>query len=80
MRVHLLAVSVLLAVLVLQTTPAQADMNSEIGACPCHLTAEPVCGSDNKTYMNECRLDCDAKYTIGLYKVKDGECNEEPSM
>uniref|UniRef100_A0A182WTA9 Kazal-like domain-containing protein n=1 Tax=Anopheles quadriannulatus TaxID=34691 RepID=A0A182WTA9_ANOQN len=69
MRVHLLAVSVLLAVLVLQTTPAQADMNSGIGACPCHMIAEPVCGSDNKTYGNDCELNCDAKYTTGLYKT-----------
>ena len=26
--------------------------------CPCSRSVQPVCGSDNKTYLNECMLEC----------------------
>uniref|UniRef100_A0A2Y9D2G9 Kazal-like domain-containing protein n=2 Tax=gambiae species complex TaxID=44542 RepID=A0A2Y9D2G9_ANOGA len=80
MRVYFLAVSVLLVVFVVQYTPAQADMILDIENCPCFLIITPVCGSDNKSYDNECHLNCNAKHSIGLHKVKDGACNSEPSM
>ena len=81
MRVHLLAVSVLLVVLALQTTPAQADINSEMATCACQLIYRPVCASNNESFSNECVLKCASETptgrSIGLHKVKDGNCNGE---
>uniref|UniRef100_A0A182NE55 Kazal-like domain-containing protein n=1 Tax=Anopheles dirus TaxID=7168 RepID=A0A182NE55_9DIPT len=81
MRAHLLVASVLLVVLALQATPAEADIYSEMATCACHLLYRPVCASNNESYSNDCVLNCAMNTPTGrsikLHKVKDGNCNEE---
>lgn len=81
MRAHLLAVSILLVILAVQTTQVEADIYSEMATCACHLLYRPVCASNNETYSNECVLKCASETPtgrrIGLHKVKDGNCNED---
>jgi len=41
--------------------------------CICYLRLEPLCGSDNITYPNECALNC-AALTKPVKVVKKGPC------
>uniref|UniRef100_A0A182W9R4 Kazal-like domain-containing protein n=1 Tax=Anopheles minimus TaxID=112268 RepID=A0A182W9R4_9DIPT len=81
MRAQLLAVSILLVVLALQTTQVEADIYSEMATCACPLLYRPICASNNETYSNECVLKCaidtPTGRSIGLHKVKEGNCNED---
>merc|ERR1711936_192854 len=44
-------------------------------ACP--TIYHPVCGSDGKTYANECLLDSDKCENEQLYVVHSGKCGDE---
>ncbi|KAK9803745.1 hypothetical protein WJX73_010691 [Symbiochloris irregularis] len=47
------------------------------GDCFCTALYAPVCGTDNKTYPNECVLNCAG--TAGLKVAAQGECGSTPS-
>lgn len=43
--------------------------------CICPAIYAPVCGSNGKDYSNECVLNCEKQYTIGLTVAKQGLCS-----
>lgn len=43
--------------------------------CVCPFNYSPVCGSDGKTYSNECALNCAKHHNPKLYKVSKGQCS-----
>lgn len=47
--------------------------------CICPLIYAPVCGSDGKSYSNECVLNCEKQYFASLTVVKQGLCEEAGS-
>ncbi|KXJ80307.1 hypothetical protein RP20_CCG025653 [Aedes albopictus] len=53
-------------------------LSVETQACLCPLIMDPVCGSDNVTYPNECALNCAMASSTGskiaLIKLHDGPC------
>lgn len=44
--------------------------------CICPANYAPVCGSDGKTYGNECALNCEKRYFTSLSVFKIGTCDE----
>lgn len=42
--------------------------------CPCTFIYEPICGSDGKTYSNQCRFNCAKKFNRALEVISRGEC------
>ena len=45
-------------------------------SCRCPKLHAPVCGTDNKTYPNKCRLNCAAKVHRNLRVKYEGECKK----
>lgn len=44
--------------------------------CPCPNDCYPLCGSNGRTYDNECKLACAQSIEYGLTNIKDGICGE----
>lgn len=44
--------------------------------CECSNQCEPVCGSNGRTYDNECKLQCAQQIESYLKKVNDGVCGQ----
>ncbi|XP_028029354.1 serine protease inhibitor dipetalogastin-like [Bombyx mandarina] len=45
-------------------------------SCACYRNQRPVCGTDGKTYNNECLLDCATRDDPGLRVRYQGPCSE----
>ncbi|XP_063607237.1 turripeptide Ici9.1-like [Penaeus indicus] len=56
-----------------------ADPPNTSSRCPlafCSGTYDPVCGSDGRTYLNECVLESTKCLKPGLKFARPGECHE----
>ncbi|XP_063607238.1 PI-actitoxin-Avd5a-like [Penaeus indicus] len=56
-----------------------ADPPNTSSGCPlvsCPGTYDPVCGSDGRTYHNECVLESKVCFNPGLKFVRPGKCHE----
>ncbi|XP_039484813.1 leech-derived tryptase inhibitor C [Drosophila santomea] len=42
--------------------------------CPCHRILDPVCGSDSKTYSNQCEFDCAVTNGASITIKHKGRC------
>ncbi|KAF6204077.1 hypothetical protein GE061_002417 [Apolygus lucorum] len=49
---------------------------NEQESCICGYIYKPVCGSDGKTYGNECQLNCAKQKNPSLTYAYDGNCTE----
>uniref|UniRef100_A0A2M4C4V5 Putative kazal domain-containing peptide n=1 Tax=Anopheles marajoara TaxID=58244 RepID=A0A2M4C4V5_9DIPT len=69
----------LVAVVVVLCPDTEASSLARNGICPCPRIYRPVCGTDEKTYSNQCLLKCQAASprgrSIGLRILHEGSCN-----
>lgn len=55
----------------------QSSQDDPVKHCICNLIYLPVCGTDNKTYANECLLKCIKKRITNLKVKHQGNCDEQ---
>lgn len=63
-----------------RSVPIPYPAREEREPCACPDIYAPVCGSDGKTYANECELNCEKRYNADLTVVKRGRCEEDIVM
>lgn len=51
-------------------------MDSITQQCSCPFIFSPICGSDGKTYSNECEIDCEKRINKQLEVRYSGECRD----
>lgn len=56
------------------------SLRVEQNLCICTMELVPVCGSDDRTYANECALNCEKSKRSGLSLKYKGECSEEAQI
>uniref|UniRef100_A0A069DV85 Putative kazal-type inhibitor n=1 Tax=Panstrongylus megistus TaxID=65343 RepID=A0A069DV85_9HEMI len=70
--------SLLIICLMMMMMPVNADddkKNDEDPDCDCDRMLFKVCGSDGKTYSNQCVMECDTRYVQPkVTRVKFGPC------
>ncbi|XP_031623551.1 serine protease inhibitor dipetalogastin-like [Contarinia nasturtii] len=52
------------------------ELDLVIEKCACPLILSPVCGSDEKTYSNQCEFDCEKKHNKNLKIKHKGDCKD----
>ncbi|RZF42297.1 hypothetical protein LSTR_LSTR003915 [Laodelphax striatellus] len=67
--------ALLLLVLVAVCGAQYGSVHCRVG-CACASDYVPLCGSDRRTYDNECKLRCQQCFVPGLVRLFEGRCED----